>query len=282
MFIKKIALLLGCFFLAQMGWAQIMPPTQQGMSIDPARLYLQRKSKGKAMGQQNEEHLDPLTQRRRSMRAFVPQGNWVYGLGVGYLTMNSNHTDLVFNGMEQADMRIKGFTFQPYMGYAVGNNFIIGLRVGYSETNGKKPFFTQYEDETLVHTYRNVDYTHTFYNAEAFWRGYVPIDRKLRWAFFTDVTLGYQGGNGHVLSDRDDTAFRSNFSLNQIRLGIRPGIAVALNNHASIDLSVGLANMSYALQHEKNRDGESIKENDFRINSLIDIANIQCGLTLNY
>ena len=104
----------------------------------------------------------------------------------------------------------------------------------------------------------------------------------MRWAFFTDITLGYQGGNGHVLSDRDDTAFRSNFSLNQIRLGIRPGIAVALNNHASIDISVGLANMSYALQHEKNRDGESIKENDFRINSLIDIANIQCGLTLNY
>ena len=259
-----------------------MPPTQQGMSIDPARLYLQRKSKGKAMGQQNEEQLDPLTQRRRSLRAFVPQGNWVYGLGVGHLTMNSSHTDLVFSGMEQADMRLKGFTFQPYMGYAVGNNCIIGLRAGYSQLDGKKPFFTQYEDEALVHTYRNVDYTHTFYNAEAFWRGYVPIDSKLRWAFFTDITLGYQGGSGYVLSDRDDTAFRSNFSLNQIRLGIRPGIAVALTNHASIDLSVGLANLNYALQHEKNRDGDNIKDQEFRINSLIDIANIQCGLTLNY
>ena len=259
-----------------------MPPTQQGMSIDPARLYLQRKSKGKAMGQQNEEVLDPLTQRRRSLRAFVPQGNWVYGLGVGHLTMNSSHTDLVFSGMEQADMRLKGFTFQPYMGYAVGNNCIIGLRAGYSQLDGEKPFFTQYEDEALVHTYRNVDYTHTFYNAEAFWRGYVPIDSKLRWAFFTDMTLGYQGGSGYVLSDRDDTAFRSNFSLNQIRLAIRPGIAVALTNHASIDLSVGLANLSYALQHEKNRDGDNIKDQEFRINSLIDIANIQCGLTLNY
>ena len=48
---------------------------------------------------------------------------------------------------------------------------------------------------------------------------------------FTDVTLGYQGGSGYVLSDRDDTAFRSNFSLNQIRLAIRPGITVALTNH---------------------------------------------------
>ena len=259
-----------------------MPPTKQGMSIDPARLYLQRKSKGKAMGQQNEEELDPLTERRRKLRAYVPQSNWVYGLGVGHLTMNSSHTDLVFSGMEQTDMRLKGFTFQPYMGYAVGNNCIIGLRVGYSQLDGKKPFFTQYKDEALVHTYRNVDYTHTFYNAEAFWRGYVPIDSKLRWAFFTDVTLGYQGGSGYVLSDRDDTSFRSNFSLNQIRLGIRPGIAVALTNHASIDLSVGLANVSYALQHEKNRDGDDIKENGFRINSLIDMANFQCGLTLNY
>ena len=282
MSIKRNILLTGCFFLAQIGWAQIMPPTQQGMSIDPARLYLQRKSKGKAMGQQNEEVLDPLTQRRRSLRAFVPQGNWVYGLGVGHLTMNSSHTDLVFSGMEQADMRLKGFTFQPYMGYAVGNNCIIGLRAGYSQLDGKKPFFTQYEDEALVHTYRHVDYTHTFYNAEAFWRGYVPIDSKLRWAFFTDVTLGYQGGSGYVLSARDDTAFRSNFSLNQIRLAIRPGIAVALTNHASIDLSVGLANLNYALQHEKNRDGDNIKDQEFRINSLIDIANIHLGLTLNY
>lgn len=277
MFIKKIALLLGCFFLAQMGWAQIMPPTQQGMSIDPARLYLQRK--GKAKG---EEPLDPLTKRRRENRSFVPQGNWMYGLSAGYLTMNSSQTDLVFSGMEHADMRIKGFTFQPYMGYAVGNNCILGLRVGYSETRGEKPFFTQYEDETLVHTFRNVDYTQSFYNAEALWRGYVPIDSKLRWAFFTDISLDYQGGSGHVLSDRDDTAFRSNFSLNQIRLAVRPGIALALTNHASIDLSVGLANVSYAMQHEKNRDGESIKDKEFRINSLIDIANIHCGLTLNY
>ena len=282
MSIKRNILLIGCILLAQIGWAQVMPPTQQGMSIDPARLYLQRKSKGKAMGQQNEEVLDPLTERRRSLRAFVPQGNWVYGLNVGHLTMNSSHTDLVFSGMEQADMRLKGFTFQPYMGYAVGNNCIIGLRAGYSQLDGKKPFFTQYEDEALVHTYRNVDYTHTFYNAEAFWRGYVPIDRKLRWAFFTDVTLGYQGGSGYVLSVRDDVAYRSNFSLNQIRLGVRPGIAVALTNHVSIDLSVGLANVSYALQHEKNRDGDNIKDQEFRINSLIDMANIQCGLTLNY
>lgn len=279
---KKITLFLISLFVAQMGFAQFVPQDGQGMNIDPARLYLQKMGKKKVKTKMQEEQLDPLTKRRRQMRSFVPQGNWVYGVSAGYLTMNSNHTDLVFNGMDEADMRLKGFSFSPYMGYAVGNNCIIGLRAGYSQLDGKKPFFTQYEDEALVHTYRNVDYTHTFYNAEAFWRGYVPIDSKLRWAFFTDVTLGYQGGSGYVLSDRDDTAFRSNFSLNQIRLGIRPGIAVALTNHASIDLSVGLANLSYALQHEKNRDGDNIKDQEFRINSLIDIANIHLGLTLNY
>ena len=280
---KKITILFISFFMAQMAFAQFIPQQNQHMNIDPARLYLQKMGKGKKdKTSKREEVLDPLTKRRRQMRSFVPQGNWVYGVSAGYLTMNSSHTDLVFNGMADADMRLKGFSFSPYMGYAVGNNSILGLRVGYNQLDGKKPFFTQYEDEALVHTYRNVDYTHTFYNAEAFWRGYVPIDSKLRWAFFTDMTLGYQGGSGYVLSDRDDTAFRSNFSLNQIRLGIRPGIAVALTNHASIDLSVGLANLNYALQHEKNRDGDNIKDQEFRINSLIDIANIQCGLTLNY
>lgn len=280
---KKIALLFISFFMAQMAFAQFIPQQNQHMNIDPARLYLQKMGKGKKdKTSKREEVLDPLTKRRRQMRSFVPQGNWVYGLGVGHLTMNSNHTDLVFNGMADADMRLKGFSFSSYMGYAVGNNCIIGLRAGYSQLDGEKPFFTQYEDEALVHTYRNVDYTHTFYNAEAFWRGYVPIDSKLRWAFFTDITLGYQGGSGYVLSDRDNTSFRSNFSLNQIRLGIRPGIAVALTNHASIDLSVGVANLNYALQHEKNRDGDNIKAQEFRINSLIDIANIQLGLTLNY
>lgn len=280
---KKIALLFISFFMAQMAFAQFIPQQNQHMNIDPARLYLQKMGKGKKdKTSKREEVLDPLTKRRRQMRSFVPQGNWVYGLGVGHLTMNSNHTDLVFNGMADADMRLKGFSFSPYMGYAVGNNSILGLRVGYNQLDGTKAFFPQYEDEALVHTYRNVDYTHTFYNAEAFWRGYVPIDSKLHWAFFTDITLGYQGGSGYVLSDRDDTAFRSNFSLNQIRLGVRPGIAVALTNHASIDLSVGLANLNYALQHEKNRDGDNIKDQEFRINSLIDVANIQCGLTLNY
>lgn len=280
---KKITILFISFFMAQMAFAQFMPQQNQHMNIDPARLYLQKMGKGKKdRTSKQEEVLDPLTKRRRQMRSFVPQGNWVYGVSAGYLTMNSNHTDLVFNGMADADMRLKGFSFSPYMGYAVGNNSILGLRVGYNQLDGTKAFFPQYEEETLKHTFRNIDYTHTFYNVEAYWRGYVPIDNKLRWAFFTDVTLGYQGGSGYVLSDRDDVAYRSNFSLNQIRLGVRPGIAVALTNHVSIDLSVGLANVSYALQHEKNRDGDDIKENEFRINSLIDMANFQCGLTLNY
>ncbi|MBR4930382.1 MAG: autotransporter outer membrane beta-barrel domain-containing protein [Bacteroidaceae bacterium] len=280
---KKITILFISFFMAQMAFAQFMPQQNQHMNIDPARLYLQKMGKGKKdRTSKQEEVLDPLTKRRRQMRSFVPQGNWVYGVSAGYLTMNSNHTDLVFNGMADADMRLKGFSFSPYMGYAVGNNSILGLRVGYNQLDGTEAFFPQYEEETLKHTFRNIDYTHTFYNVEAYWRGYVPIDNKLRWAFFTDVTLGYQGGSGYVLSDRDDVAYRSNFSLNQIRLGVRPGIAVALTNHVSIDLSVGLANVSYALQHEKNRDGDDIKENGFRINRLIDMANFQCGLTLNY
>ncbi len=270
--------------MALRGQAQVVlpPPTARvgvGQSIDPARLYLQRMQQQE---EREEEELDPLTKRRRQMRAFVPQGNWFCGVGLGYLTMNSGHTDLVFSGMEQADMRLNGFSLQPYVGYAVASNCIIGLRAGYSETHGQKPFFTEYEGDTPLHTYLDVDYTHQIYNLEAFWRGYIPIDSRLRWAAFLDVTLGYRGGSGHVLSDRDDEAFRSNFSLNQIRLGLQPGIALALTNNVSLDLSVGLANLSYAFQHEKNRAGEDIRSEEFRVNSLIDIASFQGGITINY
>lgn len=268
------------------GRAQVIIPANGDATenIDPARLYLQRykqgKTKKKAKAEQKD--LDPLTRRRREMRAFVPQGNWFFGLALGYLTANTNHTDMEFSGMNQADMRLHGFALQPYVGYALGNNSIIGLRGGYSETHGKKPFYPRYEGETLLHTFRNLDYTHQIYNLEALWRAYVPIDSRLRWAFFTDLTLGYQGGNGHLLTDRDDTPYRANFSLNQIRLGLRPGIALALTNNVSMDFSIGLANANYSLQHEKNRDGESIRTNEFRINSLLDIANFQCGISVNY
>lgn len=265
------------------GRAQVIIPAEGGGSenIDPARLYLQRFKKGKDKARE-EKTLDPLTKRRREMRAFVPQGNWFFGLAGGYLTMNTSRTDLVFSGMEQADMRLHGFSVQPYAGYAVANNSIVGVRAGYGQTGGEKPFFAEYEGADPVHSYRNVDYTHRLFNVEAFWRGYVPIDSRLRWAFFTDVTLGYRGGNGHVLSDRDDTAFRSNFSLNQIRLGLSPGIALALTNNVSLDLSMGLANVNYSLQHEKNRDGESVKTDEFRLNSFVDIANFQFGISVNY
>lgn len=253
---------------------------QQVQSIDPARLYLQRMGKG---GQKTQsEELDPLTERRRQLRAFVPQGNWAYGLGVAYLTTNTRHTDLAFSGAKHAAMRLTGFSLQPFFSYAAGNNCLLGLRAGYVETGGRKDFWAEYEGEQLIHTYRKLDYQQQLYNVDFLCRAYVPLDCRLRWAAFVDVMLGYQGGTGRMLSTRDDVPYRSNFSLNQIRLSLHPGIALAITNNLSVDLSLGLANVAWTLQHEKNRDGQDLRTNGFRLNSLIDAACVQLGLTINH
>ncbi len=279
---RRIATLIVCLLALQMGWAQYMPTATNGYNSEPALTYADILKGKRVKKVANTELTDALTQRRRQMRAFVPEGNYFFGISGGYLTMNTNHTDLVFSGMENVDMRLHGYSLMPYVGYAVRTNCILGLRLGYGALHGDKPFCTEYADRILQHTYTDVDYDHTLYTAELLWRGYVPLDSRLRWAFFLDAMFGYRGGNGSVLSNRDNVPYRSNFSLHQIQLGVRPGIALALTNHVSIDLSVGLANVNFAMQYEKNRDGEKNRDNELRLCSLMDIANFQLGLTFNY
>ncbi len=256
-------------------------PANEGQSIDPARLYLY--NHGKA-GKKRfaDDTTDPITKRRLEGRSFIPEGNWMYGVAAGYLGHRSGQTDYAFSGLKRANMYLSGFSITPYMGYAVCNNGILGLRAGYYKTTGEKAHWACYEDELLRYTFRNLDYAEDHYSVEAFYRGYVPVDRQLRFALFAEFTLGYMGGSGRLKSMRDDIPYRSNFSLNQFRLGIRPGMAVALCNNVSLDLSFGLANANITMQHEKNRDGESNKDTEARLTSLIDLTDFQLGITINY
>lgn len=256
-------------------------PTHEGQSIDPARLYLYSKGKASRKTLANSD-TDPITKRRLEMRSFIPQGNWMYGIAAGYLGHRSGNTDFAFSGLKHASMYLSGFSINPYMGYAVCNNGILGLRAGYYKSTGEKAHWACYEGELLRYTFRNLDYAEDHYSVEAFYRGYVPVDKSLRFALFAEFTLGYMGGSGRLKSMRDDTAYRSNFSLNQFRLGVRPGMAVALCNNVSLDLSFGLANANITMQHEKNRDGESNKDTKARLTSVVDLTDFQLGITMNY
>ena len=256
-------------------------PANEGQSIDPARLYLYNHGKA-GKKRLADDTTDPITKRRLEGRSFIPEGNWMYGVAAGYLGHRSGQTDYAFSGLKHANMYLSGFSITPYMGYAVCNNGLLGLRAGYYRTTGEKAHWACYEDELLRYTFRNLDYAEDHYSIEAFYRGYVPVDRQLRFALFAEFTLGYMGGSGRLKSVRDDIPYRSNFSLNQFRLGIRPGVAVALCNNVSLDLSFGLANANITMQHEKNRDGESNKDTEARLTSLIDLTDFQLGITINY
>lgn len=256
-------------------------PANEGQSIDPARLYLYNHGKA-GKKRLADDTTDPITKRRLEGRSFIPEGNWMYGVAAGYLGHRSGQTDYAFSGLKRANMYLSGFSITPYMGYAVCNNGLLGLRAGYYRTTGEKAHWACYEDELLRYTFRNLDYAEDHYSVEAFYRGYVPVDRQLRFALFAEFTLGYMGGSGRLKSMRDDIPYRSNFSLNQFRLGIRPGVAVALCNNVSLDLSFGLANANITMQHEKNRDGESNKDTEARLTSLIDLTDFQLGITINY
>lgn len=278
--------LLAAIIMTANAQGQIRPDgrtdSQSGsVRIDPARIYLYRHGK-KAKSRFNEEETDPITQRRRENRSFIPQGNWMGGVAGGYMGTRARRTDFVFSGLKDADMYLNGFSLTPYFGYAVCNNGILGLRAGYYQASGKKDFYPCYENEELLHTYRDMDYSMDYYSGEVFFRGYVPVDKKMRFALYGEFTLGYMGGSGYLKSMRNEESFRSNFAINQIRLGFRPGMAVALCNNLSLDLSFGLANANVTFQHEKNRSGQSIKDTKARLNSLIDLTDFQLGLTFNY
>ena len=92
----------------------------------------------------------------------------------------------------------------------------------------------------LVIRYTDVSYSFIFFH-----RSYVGLDPKELFGLFNETTLGYSTGSARFSRGKDETLKYTDSTINQLRVGINPGIAKYIMPNVGAEVSFGVAGFTY-------------------------------------
>mgnify|MGYP000697718296 CR=1 FL=1 len=119
---------------------------------------------------------------------------------------------------------------------------MVGLKFGYSRISGGIDNLAL-NIEDLDIALKDIKYTDDSYSFSLFHRSYIGLDPKGLFGLFNETTLGYSTGSTRFSRGADETLKYTDTSINQLKVGINPGIAIFImpNVGAEVSFWSGLA-----------------------------------------
>lgn len=220
-------------------------------------------------------------QRNLEQVSFVPKGQWIAGVSVGYSQSDQdNYQFFVFE-------KIKGDTYNfkvtPMALYSFKDNLAAGIKVGYERSK------LQLDDGSLIldsETTFNADNLYSIRNnffATGAFRNYISLGDSHRFGFFNEFQLtlgggqakysnytGGQGDNRHV-----EGTYEKNFNLN---IGLTPGFVMFLNNYSAIEVNIGVLGFGYTHTRAVTNQVQVAHRKSKHANFKINLFSVQFGM----
>ncbi|WP_340065677.1 hypothetical protein [Ascidiimonas aurantiaca] len=137
------------------------------------------------------------------------------------------------------------FIILPKIGYAVSDNLLLGLGLGYEYSEGSfKSQEPSFDNEVESNAFIVFSYIKKF----------IPVGKKL--AFHIQGEINYSQGN----SDFNSNGFESKSKIKTFFIGARPGITYGLSKNLLIHANFGSLGYNNT---RRESDGENTFENNF-------------------
>ncbi len=209
---------------------------------------------------------------------FVPRGQWITGLSVGYQQSAQNkYQFFLFEG-------ITGDTYQfkvsPMLLYAFKNDAAAGGRFSYSRSLTKLEeadiVLDSETDYEIDHLYR-LSHSYTF---SGLYRNYFSIGRSRRFGFFNELQFSIGGGQAKLMQGTSTEltgTYERDFKLG---IGLTPGLCVFLNNYSAMEVNVGVLGFSYTSTKMVTDQIYVARRNSKMANFRINLFSISFGAVL--
>ncbi|AGC76885.1 opacity protein-like surface antigen [Nonlabens dokdonensis] len=181
--------------------------------------------------------LTAITAAQEETTSFINRGGYELNGSLSFSTSKINRE----NGF-QSESRGTLIIFRPQLGYAVKNDFVLGLGLGFS--------YSESRNETA-----NVDdiNSSTSYAITPFVKKYFNISKNF--------AFNLQGEIGYSLSSINSTNNQlEDNSSNEISLGIRPGISYRINEKLALQSQIGFLGYS-----QGNLDNDDTTVSSFNV-----------------
>lgn len=210
---------------------------------------------------------------------FIPKNKWIGGVTVSVFNFESDNSRLLFSLLKDIDLNLRTLSVKPFVGYAIKDNTVVGLKFGYSRiSGGLNNLSLSIEDLDL--SLKDIKYTDDSYSFSLFHRSYIGLDPKGLFGLFNETTLGYSTGSTRFSRGVDETLKYTDTSINQLKVGINPGIAIFIMPNVGAEVSFGVAGFTYNWEKQKKSSGETGKRTNSGANFKINLFNINIGLTV--
>lgn len=226
---------------------------------------------------------------------YAYKGEVMLGLTVSYGNLASDDTDyyLILD-----NLKLNGSIIQvnPYVGYFVANNHVLGLRFGYTNINGSLGNASINLGEGIDLgdlSFGGIGLKSVNYSFGIFHRSYVPLDKKGHFGLFSELELSAQTGKQSITTttksteNEDGTITAGSTSVSssdtfRVKLNFSPGLAVYVFPNVCATVSVGLGGLQYNSTKQRNTDGDVAgsrwnSQMRFRVN----IADIRIGVNVH-
>ena len=210
---------------------------------------------------------------------FIPKNKWIGGVTVSVFNFESDNSRLLFSLLKDIDLNLRTLLVKPFVGYAIKDNTVVGLKFGYSRISGGIDNLAL-NIEDLDIALKDIKYTDDSYSFSLFHRSYIGLDPKGLFGLFNETTLGYSTGSTRFSRGADETLKYTDTSINQLKVGINPGIAIFIMPNVGAEVSFGVAGFTYNWEKQKKSSGETGKRTNSGANFKINLFNINIGLTV--
>lgn len=214
---------------------------------------------------------------------FVFKGESMAGITVSYGTINSEDSDL---GLIIDNINLNGssFSLKPFYGYTYSDNNAIGVRLGYTYTEGVLDNagvnLGAANDVNL--SISNMGYSNRAYSMAVFHRSYMPLDKKSRFGLFAEWE--FSGSFSRSQFDyKSGESVKSGISDNyKVKIGFAPGVAMYVFPNVCACVSFGLGGFQYKHIRQTDAEHNYTGERDFsKLQFGLNLADINIGVTIH-
>lgn len=210
---------------------------------------------------------------------FIAKHKWIGGVTISVFNFESDNSRLLFSLLKDIDLNLRTLSVKPFVGYAIKDNTVIGVKLGYSRISGGINNLSL-NIEDLDVSLKDIKYTDDSYSFSVFHRSYIGLDPKGLFGLFNETTLGYSTGSTRFSRGTGESLKYTDTSINQLNVGINPGIAISIMPNVGAEVSFGVAGFTYNWEKQKKSSGEVGKRTNSGANFKINLFNINIGITV--
>ena len=190
---------------------------------------------------------------------YIPKNEIVFGLSGSYGNFSTDNSQIL-SLLTDLDFGGQMYSIKPWISYFIKNNQSIGLRLNYTNATANIDNLTAGLGSDLTFSIGDANYNAQSYGASVFYRYYIGLNAKKRFAFFYEADLSYLGGSSTFSRYFDGNLNETYTTFNEARLGFSPGVCVFIHKNVSINLAFDILGLYLRDENQTTKifDGEEV------------------------